>query len=251
MVPDDIPLAQRQRSLPAAGRDPRLSTSLWAGLWAGVMVLVLVGLAIRGIQPQDVPVSASMAPPSSLELVPTATPFVPQIPTSLLGHRPFAEAPSDQLVTIGSYQGRSVQLHRRAAQAWGAMTQAAAQAGVILVPISGFRSIADQEYLFFQQARKRALRPQERALVSAPPGYSEHHTGYALDIGDGRDPSTDVELSFTRTAAWRWLTQNAARFGFELSFPENNPQGISFEPWHWRYVGDRESLETFYGDSRQ
>ncbi|MEN9220651.1 MAG: D-alanyl-D-alanine carboxypeptidase family protein, partial [Thermostichales cyanobacterium GMQP_bins_62] len=67
------------------------------------------------------------------------------------------------------------------------------------------------------------------------------------DIGDGRDPATDVEVTFTRTAAWAWLNQHGARFGFELSFPEGNSQGISFEPWHWRYVGDRHSLETFYG----
>lgn len=235
---DDIPVAQRQR-LPATARR-RLRFPPWLGV--GMVVLGLVTLVIRGIQPQEMPVSASIAP------APLPSPVLPSLaPTSLLGHRPFAEAPADQLETIGSYQGRPVQLRRTAAQAWRSMRQAAAQAGVTLVPISGFRSIADQEYLFFQRARQRSLRPQERALVSAPPGYSEHHTGYALDIGDGRDPATDVELSFTRTAAWAWLNRHAARFGFELSFPEGNPQGISFEPWHWRYVGDRHSLETFYG----
>jgi D-alanyl-D-alanine carboxypeptidase len=42
------------------------------------------------------------------------------------------------------------------------------------------------------------------------------------------------------------LQNNAAQYSFELSFPENNPQGISYEPWHWRFVGDSHSLETFY-----
>jgi D-alanyl-D-alanine carboxypeptidase len=42
------------------------------------------------------------------------------------------------------------------------------------------------------------------------------------------------------------LQNNAAQYSFELSFPENNPQGINYEPWHWRFVGDSHSLETFY-----
>jgi len=42
------------------------------------------------------------------------------------------------------------------------------------------------------------------------------------------------------------LEENAARYNFELSFPEENVQGISYEPWHWRYVGNQESLEIFY-----
>ena len=54
--------------------------------------------------------------------------------------------------------------------------------------------------------------------------------------------STDFE----KTAAFSWLKNNAAKYSFELSFPPDNHQGISYEPWHWRYVGDQESLETFY-----
>jgi len=82
--------------------------------------------------------------------------------------------------------------------------------------------------------------------VSAPPGHSEHHTGYAVDIGDGNNPSTNLQESFENTAAYRWLEANASRYSFELSFPRDNLQGISYEPWHWRFVGDRHSLETFY-----
>ena len=58
--------------------------------------------------------------------------------------------------------------------------------------------------------------------------------------------TVDVEPGFENTAAFHWLEANAARYSFELSFPRDNPQGISYEPWHWRFVGDRESLETFY-----
>lgn len=101
-------------------------------------------------------------------------------------------------------------------------------------------------FLFFQLAQSRALRPEERAALSAPPGYSEHHTGYAIDIGDAQFPQWDTQEAFETTPAFRWLERNAARFGFELSFPRNNPQGVNYEPWHWRFVGDRHSLETFY-----
>ena len=127
-----------------------------------------------------------------------------------------------------------------------AMTAAARSQGVILVPISGFRSVSEQQHLFFDVKAQRNQLATERATVSAPPGYSEHHTGYAVDIGDGRTPATNLSQTFEKTAAYKWLAANAARYSFEMSFPKNNPQGVSYEPWHWRFVGDRHSLETFY-----
>lgn len=239
---DDIPLAQRQTKPPS--RPPRQGSRRW--LMVGLLpVLVLIWIGWPRSQPSVVTAVVTTAIPSPVPTV-IASPSSSTPPDSLLGHRPFAEAPAEVLVTVGTYGGRSIQLHRYAATRWQAMVSAAAAEGVILAPISGFRSVADQEYLFFQRAQQRALRPQERALVSAPPGYSEHHTGYAIDIGDGRDPATDTELTFAGTAAFRWLSQHGARFGFELSFPIDNPQGVSYEPWHWRFVGDRASLETFY-----
>ena len=126
------------------------------------------------------------------------------------------------------------------------MQSSARANGVILVPISAFRSISQQEYLFFGIKEQRAQDASKRAKVSAPPGYSEHHTGYAVDIGDGRAPATNLSPSFDKTAAYRWLVNNAAKYSFELSFTSDNLQGISYEPWHWRYVGDTHSLKTFY-----
>jgi len=56
---------------------------------------------------------------------------------------------------------------------------------------------------------------------------------------------------FDRTEAFRWLQANGKRFHFEISFPRNNPYGVAYEPWHYRYVGDSLSLSTFYdGTSR-
>ncbi|WP_041237657.1 M15 family metallopeptidase [Gloeothece citriformis] len=189
------------------------------------------------------------SPKSSVESSPSATPAeaTPQpSPTleNILGHLPYSEAPASELKAITS-DGR-IRLRRGAAEKFQEMQAAARKEGIILTAISGFRSVQDQQYLFFKVKEQRNQETKERAEVSAPPGYSEHHTGYAVDIGDGKVPATNLKTSFENTAAFRWLQNNAARYSFELSFPPNNPQGISYEPWHWRYVGDSKSLETFY-----
>ena len=133
-----------------------------------------------------------------------------------------------------------------AAEKFLQMQTAAKADGVILVPISAFRDAKTQEQLFFGVKEQKVQDASKRAEVSAPPGYSEHHTGYAVDIGDGNAPATNLETEFAKTAAFRWLEQNALKYSFELSFPLGNKQGVSYEPWHWRFVGDRDSLETFY-----
>ncbi|MFN9165469.1 MAG: D-alanyl-D-alanine carboxypeptidase family protein, partial [Pseudanabaena sp.] len=56
---------------------------------------------------------------------------------------------------------------------------------------------------------------------------------------------------FEKTPAFQWLQNNAAKYGFEMSFPPNNPQGVMYEPWHWRFVGDDDSLATFYKKSNR
>ena len=164
--------------------------------------------------------------------------------TNLLGHLPYDVAPPEKLVPITS-DGK-IKMRPSAAEKFKQM-QAAAQAdGVTLVAVSAFRTTQAQSELFFSVKEQRVEDAVKRAKVSAPPGYSEHHTGYAIDIGDGHAPATHVEPEFADTAAFKWLQQNALKYSFELSFPPNNEQGVSYEPWHWRFVGDRHSLETFY-----
>lgn len=159
------------------------------------------------------------------------------------GHLPYSEAPEEDLQAITN--DGQIRLRQAAAAKFLEMQNAAKAQGIILVPISGFRSIQEQETLFYDIAERRNQTLKTRADVSAPPGHSEHHTGYAIDIGDGRRPSTNLKRRFEQTAAFDWLQENAARYGFELSFPKNNLQGINYEPWHWRFVGNPDSLETF------
>lgn len=163
-----------------------------------------------------------------------------------LGHFGYSEVAADELVEVGTYRQtkRIVQLHGAAAEALLRMIDAARQAAIELVPISGFRSVAYQEQLFARAIEKRGSEIEAAHWV-APAGYSEHHTGLAVDLGEGPEPEADVEAAFGDTVAYRWLMQHAAGFGFEMSFPANNPQGVGCEPWHWRFVGTAEAAGTF------
>lgn len=188
-------------------------------------------------------ITASPSVSASVTPQPTSSP-TPTLPDHLLGHLPYPEAPEAELKSITADGGH--RLRQVAAKAYQEMEQDARANGVSLVPISTFRSVKDQEIIFFEIKAQRGQVATKRAEVSAPPGYSEHHTGYAIDIGDGGRPSTDLSVSFEETPAFEWLKDHAAFYSFELSFPKDNPQGVSYEPWHWRFVGDRHSLETFY-----
>lgn len=126
--------------------------------------------------------------------------------------------------------GRELTLLPETAAAWEAMRTSAAADDVTLLLISGFRSVDYQRQIIERKvARGDSLDTILR--VNAAPGYSEHHTGRAVDIGT--PGSTPLEEEFENTDAFRWLTRNAGHFGFHLSYPRNNPQGIVYEPWHW------------------
>lgn len=178
---------------------------------------------------------------------PTSPPKTPEAKPSkgdLLGHLPYDVAPQSSLEAITA-DGR-LRMRSAAAKKFKQMQADAKADGVRLIPISAFRTAEAQEQLFFGIKEQRVQDAAKRAEVSAPPGYSEHHTGYAIDIGDGNAPVTNLETTFAETIAFTWLEKNALKYSFELSFPPDNDQGVSYEPWHWRFVGDRDSLETFY-----
>jgi D-alanyl-D-alanine carboxypeptidase len=240
---DDIPEALRDQAT------PKQNSGLLEGLPLPLIGIGLVLLSIIGgfsaalmIRPTSKPTVVSSPSPVVIP-TPIATP-TPSPVENVLGHLPYQEASTAELTPI-SADGR-IRLRKAAAQSYLQMQAAARRDGVNLMPLSGFRSVSEQEYLFFEVKEKRNQEAKKRAEVSAPPGYSEHHTGYAIDIGDSRTPATNLSPTFEQTAAFRWLQNHAAKYSFELSFPPNNPQGVTYEPWHWRFVGDTQSLETFY-----
>jgi zinc D-Ala-D-Ala carboxypeptidase len=162
------------------------------------------------------------------------------------GTHSFAEATERELVAVGNYRQtrRTVKMRADAAAAFLDLTKQARVDGVEIIPISGFRSSKYQETLFQRAVVKYG---SEDAAVRwvARPGRSEHQTGLAIDLGDGGNPAGDVEPPFEDTPAFHWLEKNAARFGFELSYPRNNPGGVHYEPWHWRFFGTPEAKQTF------
>jgi D-alanyl-D-alanine carboxypeptidase len=127
-------------------------------------------------------------------------------------------------------QNRPQWLSPRAARAWTRMRDAAARDGVELQIVSAFRSVEHQLGIL-KRKLERGLDIVEILRVSAAPGYSEHHSGRALDITT--PGCAALEEEFERSSAFAWLSANAQRFDFRLSYPRGNPHGIAYEPWHW------------------
>ena len=252
---DEIPEAIRE-NIEVPESSPLPSSLLAIGGVLGIGIIGLLSMLLFSVSTklpekkiaESTPQVTTKEPEPEPEIAPKPPELSPETAENkaenLLGHLPYDEAPESELTAITA--DGSIRMRKAAAAKFQQMQAAARAEGVILTVISGFRATEAQDRLFFGVKEQRVQNATKRAEVSAPPGYSEHHTGYAVDIGDGKAPSTNVNPEFENTAAFRWLEKNAARYSFELSFPRNNPQGISYEPWHWRFVGDRDSLETFY-----
>jgi D-alanyl-D-alanine carboxypeptidase len=165
-------------------------------------------------------------------------------PATSLGHMAYKVADPARVVPVDD-KGE-VLMMPRAARAFKALREAALADGIQLVALSGYRTLKKQRDLFFDGAAQKGETVRARARVCAPPGYSEHHTGYSVDVGDAAHVDSKLVLTFRDTPAFRWLAANAARFHFEMSFPHGNKQGVEYEPWHWRYVGSIDSFRTFF-----
>ncbi|MGN6518375.1 MAG: M15 family metallopeptidase [Dokdonella sp.] len=129
----------------------------------------------------------------------------------------------------------------RAARAYARLSAAAAADGVELQLVSAFRS-AEYQLGILERKLARGQSIDEILRVSAAPGYSEHHSGRAVDLtAPGFVP---LEEEFEHSAAFAWLVANAARFGFALSYPRDNLHGIAYEPWHWCWRRTRRGPRT-------
>ena len=158
----------------------------------------------------------------------------------LLGHLPYPQQKGDRLVLVprGFGSGGCQWIDRDLYPALEGMIAAArADLGPNygLMGVSCFRSVERQRAIFCRSGSN--TNEVLRAETAAPPGYSEHATGYAIDFGDRRRSDCHVKSCFATTPTGRWLIANAPRFGFEMSFPPGNRQGVTSEPWHWRWVG--------------
>lgn len=153
------------------------------------------------------------------------------------GLHPFAEAERLEVVQTDA-DGRRHSLTPEAASAWQRMYRAARKDDVILLVVSAFRSV-ERQIRIVRRKLDAGQTLEEILAVNAPPGYSEHHTGRAVDIGTPNEPL--LESSFSRTNAYDWLRRHGNEFGFVLSYPQGNAAGYRYEPWHWCYHSDERS----------
>ncbi|WP_246165377.1 M15 family metallopeptidase [Arthrobacter yangruifuii] len=198
-----------------------------AALLCACLVVSLAVLAHLSAEPQaaDAAVAAVSEPPDSLTHVvnktrPLAADYVPQ-----------------DLVDAGGLLLRS-----EAAEAYVRMVADAAAEDVRIAPVSGYRSREEQARLHASYTEQYG---QEGAdSLSARPGYSEHETGLAVDIGNP-DGACALETCFDGTAAGIWAAANAHRYGYLIRYPAGAEHltGYAYEPWHLRYVGPGTAAE--------
>lgn len=159
------------------------------------------------------------------------------------------------LVTLSTdYAWRAtIQLETRTAKALMAMMEEMWADGVRDAKVtSGYRTYDYQNSLYEGYIAKemanglsRAEAEKKVAAYSAPPGYSEHQTGFVVDFL--QTGASDLTEAFENSAAFAWLSENCYRFGFILRYPKSADQiaitGYDYEPWHYRFVGREAATE--------
>lgn len=143
---------------------------------------------------------------------------------------PFYEDATELVIADISRSGRKHLLTPKAAKAWAQMKSSAQEDRVSLIIVSAFRS-TERQIELVRCKLKEGLDAESIFATMAPPGYSEHHTGRAIDVGTaGCEP---LAPAFESTDAYAWLSEHAQEFGFQLSYPKGNELGFCYEPWHW------------------
>ena len=151
-----------------------------------------------------------------------------------------------ETVPIAGYENRL--FDTRAAEALQNMLSDAEAAGRQLYLVSAYRSVERQRALFNRKTAAFAAEgfpaeeaEKQAAMWVARPGTSEHNLGLAADIvsADWYKTNSDLTEEFDKTPEFEWLSQNAAEYGFILRYPKDkqNITGVTYEPWHYRYVG--------------
>ena len=144
----------------------------------------------------------------------------------------------------GSKTAVNKTLQTVACNAFLELQKAAAAENVTVWMQSGYRSVSYQTNLYEkktnyykQQGYDDAKAKEMAAAIVNPPGYSEHNCGLAADLNSPEH--TGLDEGFENTAAFRWLCQHAGEYGFILRYPKGAEEKteITYEPWHWRYVG--------------
>jgi zinc D-Ala-D-Ala carboxypeptidase len=140
--------------------------------------------------------------------------------------------------SFGDVENDKSLMRKEAASALEKMFADAENAGIELFAVSGYRSYERQKILF--DAETSRVGREQAMQVIAIPGSSEHQSGLAMDISS-RSIALNLVEGFADTEEGKWLAENAHRFGFILRYPKGKEQitNYIFEPWHFRYVGEK------------
>ncbi|MBN2015322.1 M15 family metallopeptidase [Candidatus Dojkabacteria bacterium] len=113
-------------------------------------------------------------------------------------------------------------------------------AHVNLLVMSAYRSYDKQRSVYNTWLSAAGITEANR--VAALPGHSEHQLGTAIDF---TTPEIGNSNYFDKTAAGKWLAENAYKYGFVLSYPQGSEEitGYRYEPWHYRYVGKDAAMD--------
>ena len=140
--------------------------------------------------------------------------------------------PDNGVPTLG---GREMLLRREAAEHLRELVYAAAADGEELVVASAFRSYEAQRVAY---GRLRSIYGAAADAMSATPGHSQHQLGTAVDFTNAA-AAYQVKRRFGYTSAAGWLHEHAADYGFVLAYPPGDESGYAWEPWHYRYLGEK------------
>lgn len=152
--------------------------------------------------------------------------------------------PADYTVQTAEIKGGGQSLDYRVVPHYNKMVAAAEADGISLIPVSGYRSLSRQKSNFQRKidyysslGYSKAEATRLAAKIVLMPGTSEHNAGLAMDFGTNGNYTLDE--NFANTDAFRWLSENAADYGFILRYEEDTQDitMVTYEPWHWRYVG--------------
>ncbi|MCX8454780.1 M15 family metallopeptidase [Paenarthrobacter ureafaciens] len=127
-------------------------------------------------------------------------------------------------------------LRSEAASAYNAFVKAGKSAGVTVRAVSGYRSYSEQQSLYSDYVARYGQSTAD--TLAARPGYSEHQTGLAMDVGNASGVCA-MQACFADTPVGRFAAAEGWKYGFIIRYPYNaqGTTGYTYEPWHLRYVG--------------
>ena len=138
----------------------------------------------------------------------------------------------NNLVKVSQFAKDNMYLNEECMNAFIKMASDANNEGYNIRAISTYRTLDYQEKLYNNYVKKDGI--EKADTYSARPGFSEHHTGLAIDV----DNIKSSYMEFENTPEFNWMLENAHKYGFILRYKKDNSiTGYIYEPWHFRYVG--------------